>query len=169
MTFLRSFAQLCYHLVRSGNIRMSAVMDQENNSLVFPEFNGVSIDREKAESFGLMILIEEGDQLECEFRHLSLAEYLSALHIYCTEEQTLKGFPRDRKELILQYLSGLSSQSPTIDQKIVRDFLQEIEGKSGSHVSSVSYLKNIQKMQGEWYNQQGTFLICYTYSILIVK
>lgn len=155
VTFLRSFAQLCYHLVRSGNIRMSAVMDQENNSLVFPEFNGVSIDREKAESFGLMILIEEGDQLECEFRHLSLAEYLSALHIYCTEEQTLKGFPRDRKELILQYLSGLSSQSPTIDQKIVRDFLQEIEGKSGSHVSSVSYLKNIQKMQGEWYNQQG--------------
>eukprot|EP00095_Tigriopus_kingsejongensis_P008904 maker-scaffold1538_size36768-snap-gene-0.10 protein:Tk08904 transcript:maker-scaffold1538_size36768-snap-gene-0.10-mRNA-1 annotation:"lrr and pyd domains-containing protein 3-like" len=155
VSFLRSFAQLCYYLVQSGNIRMSGEMvPDDSNMLRFPDFHGVSIDREKAESFGLMILIESEDHVECEFRHLSLAEYLAALHIY-SNDQTLKGFPRDRKELILQYLSGLSSQSPTQDQKIVRDFLGEVETKGGTHVSCMSYLKNIQKMQGEWYNQQG--------------
>ena len=33
--------------------------------------------------------------LECEFRHLSLAEYLTALHVHVTGD-SLKGFARDR-------------------------------------------------------------------------
>jgi hypothetical protein len=34
--------------------------------------------------FGLMTVSQNGPDLECEFRHLSLAEYLTALHIHIT-------------------------------------------------------------------------------------
>ena len=34
--------------------------------------------------FGLMTVAQDGLNLECEFRHLSLAEYLTALHIHIT-------------------------------------------------------------------------------------
>ena len=67
---------------------------------------------------------------------------------------TLKGFPRDRKELILQYLSGLASASPSKDQVVVKEFLSGL-GSSAEKRDAVEYLKNIQKMKGEWYNQQG--------------
>ena len=53
--FLLGFARLCYHLVRSGNIKMKAVLNDGSgsdvsNTLTFPDFGGVSIDqvREKA-------------------------------------------------------------------------------------------------------------------------
>jgi hypothetical protein len=46
---------------------------------------------------------------------LSLAEYLTALHVHITGD-SLTGFPRDRKELILQYLSGLASTCDSQDQ-----------------------------------------------------
>ena len=82
---------------------------------MFPDLDGVSIDQERAETFGLMTIDQRGRELECEFRHLSLAEYLTALHVHVTGAD-LKGFPRDRKELILQYLSGLSSASEAKDQ-----------------------------------------------------
>jgi len=82
-----------------------------------------------------------------------LAEYLTALHCHVTGD-SLKGFPRDRKELILQYLSGLASASPAKDQAVVKDFLQGL-GSSADRNDSLDYLKGIQKMKGEWYNQQG--------------
>ena len=95
-------------------------------------------------------------RLECEFRHLSLAEYLTALHIHVTGDSLL-GFPKDRKELILQYLSGLASSASTRDQTVVRDFLAGI----GSHETkdALVYLKQVQKMKGEWYNQQGKLVL----------
>ena len=48
--FLLGFARLCYHLVRSGNIKMKAVLNDGsssdvNNTLTFPDFGGVSIDQ----------------------------------------------------------------------------------------------------------------------------
>jgi hypothetical protein len=91
--------------------------------------------------------------LECEFRHLSLAEYLTALHVHVSGD-SLKGFPGDRKELILQYLSGLSSKSESKDQMVVKEYLQGL-GSTAEARNPVEYLKNIQKMKGEWYNQQG--------------
>ena len=103
--------------------------------------------------FGLMTVAQDGPNLECEFRHLSLAEYLTALHVHITGE-TLQGFPRDRKELILQYLSGLASTCESNDQVIVRDFLTCF-GSTAECRDSISYLKFVQKMKGEWYNQQG--------------
>lgn len=75
----------------------------------------VSKQQERAEMFGLMTVAQDGLNLECEFRHLSLAEYLTALHVHITGD-SLKDFPRDRKELILQYLSGLASTSDSKDQ-----------------------------------------------------
>jgi len=38
--------------------------------------------------------------------------------------EPLKGFAKDRKELILQYLSGLASSSQSSDQRVVENFLQ---------------------------------------------
>ena len=174
--FLLSFARLCYHLVRSGSIKMTATASQPSNNaltpsdptgasgnnagsstgggeLVFPDLGGVSIDRDRAETFGLMTVGEEGSTLECEFRHLSLAEYLTALHVHVTGD-SLKGFPRDRKELILQYLSGLASDAGSKDQVVVQDFLAGL-GSVRNESSAMEYLKQIQKMRGEWYNQQG--------------
>ena len=165
----------------SGNIKITAVL-QDNNSglLTFPDFGGVSIDQERAETFGLMTVSQDDDRhLECEFRHLSLAEYLTALHVHVSGDslkgQELEkksqhksyvfnpfffsfllspGFPRDRKELIFQYLSGLSSASESKDQMVVKDFLQGL-GSSAERKNAIDYLKHIQKMKGEWYNQQG--------------
>ena len=156
--FLLSFAKLCYHLVKSGNIKMAAVQAEVGSAiaggtLTFPDFDGVCIDQDRAETFGLMTVSQSGRRLECEFRHLSLAEYLTALHVHVTGD-SLKGFPKDRKELILQYLSGLASTSESKDQMVVKEFLQGL-GSSAEERSAIEYLKNIQKMKGEWYNQQG--------------
>ena len=100
-----------------------------------------------------MTVEQDGDQLECEFRHLSLAEYMTALHVHITGAD-LKGFPRDRKELILQYLSGLASPSRSKDQMVVQDFLVNM-GSTHDARDAMDYLKFVQKMKGEWYNQQG--------------
>ena len=100
-----------------------------------------------------MTVEQDGDKLECEFRHLSLAEYMTALHVHVTGAE-LKGFPRDRKELILQYLSGLASPSNSKDQMVVKDFLVNM-GSTHDARDSMDYLKFVQKMKGEWYNQQG--------------
>ena len=151
VAFVLSFAKLCYHLVKSGNIKIAAVM-QANHSLHFPDLGEVTIDQERAETFGLMIVGQDGRKLECEFRHLSLAEYLTALHVHVSGDSML-GFPRDRKELILQYLSGLASTADTRDQQVVRDFLYGLG--SQEEKDALLYLKQVQKMKGEWYNQQG--------------
>ena len=100
-----------------------------------------------------MTVEQDGDNLECEFRHLSLAEYMTALHVHITGD-SLKGFPRDRKELILQYLSGLASISESKDQLVVKDFLHNM-GSTSEARDALEYLKFVQKMRGEWYNQQG--------------
>ena len=66
----------------------------------------------------------------------------------------ITGFPKDRKELILQYLSGLASRSQSSDQMVVKEFLSCL-GSSNETNDALDYLKSIQKMKGEWYNQQG--------------
>ena len=51
--FLLGFARLCYHLVKSGNIKMTALLnvdcggdtDAVNNTLSFPDLGGVCIDQ----------------------------------------------------------------------------------------------------------------------------
>ena len=151
IAFVLNFSKLCYHLVKSGNIKIAAIM-QENNTLHFPDLGEVTIDQERAETFGLMTVSQDGLRLECEFRHLSLAEYLTALHVHVTGDSLL-GFPRDRKELILQYLSGLASSAISRDQQVVRDFLAGLG--STEKKDALVYLQQVQKMKGEWYNQQG--------------
>jgi len=157
ISFMRGFSCLCYHLVRTGNIKISAILNEDNpatgNTLRFPDLGNVTIDQDRAETFGLMTVEQDGDRLECEFRHLSLAEYMTALHVHITGAD-LKGFPRDRKELILQYLSGLASMSESKDQVVVKDFLVNM-GSSYEARDAMEYLKFVQKMKGEWYNQQG--------------
>ena len=44
--------------------------------------------------------------------------------MFCLPGDPLKGFAKDRKELILQYLSGLASSSQSSDQRVVENFLQ---------------------------------------------
>ena len=65
-----------------------------------------------------------------------------------------QGFPKDRKELILQYLSGLASPSQGKDQTVVRNFLSALGSSLGKR-DPMFYLNIIQKMKGEWYNQEG--------------
>ena len=156
IAFMKGFSCLCYHLVRTGNIKISAILSSNphsGNMLRFPDLGNVTIDQDRAETFGLMTVGQDGSMLECEFRHLSLAEYMTALHVHITGD-SLKGFPRDRKELILQYLSGLASPSTSKDQMVVKEFLQNM-GSSSDARDAIEYLKFVQKMKGEWYNQQG--------------
>ena len=58
VSFMLGFSRLCYYLVKSGNIKISAVLstnlDTGVNTLSFPELGDVSIDMDKAETFGLM-------------------------------------------------------------------------------------------------------------------
>ena len=72
----------------------------------------------------------------------------------CNNGTDCQGFPKDRKELILQYLSGLASPSEGKDQKVVRNFLSALGGSLGRR-DPMFYLNIIQKMKGEWYNQEG--------------
>lgn len=58
-------------------------------------------------------------------------------------------------EQILQYLSGLASTSVSRDQVVVKEFLQGLGSSWDQGKESIEYLKYIQKMKGEWYNQQG--------------
>lgn len=85
---------------------MSSFSSACGGLLTFPAFGGVSIDQDRAEAFGLMTVSQQGQRLECEFRHLSLAEYLTALHVHVTGD-SLKGFPRDRKELVSHIMDYL--------------------------------------------------------------
>ena len=65
-----------------------------------------------------------------------------------------QGFAKDRKELILQYLSGLASPSQGKDQTVVHNFLSALGADLGKR-DPMFYLNIIQKMKGEWYNQEG--------------
>ena len=65
-----------------------------------------------------------------------------------------QGFAKDRKELILQYLSGLASPSQGKDQSVVHNFLSALGADLGKR-DPMFYLNIIQKMKGEWYNQEG--------------
>ncbi len=38
----------------------------------------------RAQTYGMMVVSKADSEVECEFRHLSLAEYLSALYIHTT-------------------------------------------------------------------------------------
>ena len=55
---MMGFSRLCYHLVRTGNIKISAILstNQETgiNTLSFPDLGDVTIDMDRAETFGLM-------------------------------------------------------------------------------------------------------------------
>ena len=53
---------------------------------------------------------------------LYFAERISPI-LFSMAGDPLRGFAKDRKELILQYLSGLASNSPSPDQKVVENFL----------------------------------------------
>ena len=55
-----------------------------SNIFIFQKKN-----QERAETFGLMTVSQDGVRLECEFRHLSLAEYLTALHVHVTGDNLL--------------------------------------------------------------------------------
>ena len=57
--------------------------------LIFQIFLFLKKIQERAETFGLMTVSQDGVRLECEFRHLSLAEYLTALHVHVTGDNLL--------------------------------------------------------------------------------
>ena len=99
------FFRLCYHLVQTGSIKAKAKVDKNEERLEFAQLN-LSLDLARAQTFGMMVVSQDGEEVECEFRHLSLAEYLSAIHVHTTG-QPLKGFAKDRKELILQVSHNL--------------------------------------------------------------
>ena len=61
--------------------------------------------------------------------------------------------------MILQYLSGLASPSVGRDQSIVTNFLAALDSR-GQGRDPMFYLGIIQKMKGEWYNQEGEFWSC---------
>ena len=79
---------------------------------------------------------------------------ITSLSLTVLFQTNITGFPKDRKELILQYLSGLASRSQSSDQMVVKEFLSCL-GSSNDTNDALDYLKSIQKMKGEWYNQQG--------------
>ena len=79
---------------------------------------------------------------------------VTSLSLTISFQTNITGFPKDRKELILQYLSGLASRSQSSDQMVVKEFLSCL-GSSNDTNDALDYLKSIQKMKGEWYNQQG--------------
>ena len=80
---MKGFAQLCYNLVQTGSIKKTAVLDSAGEKLIFPK---LKFTLARAQTFGMMVVSQNNEEVECEFRHLSLAEYLSALHIQTTGE-----------------------------------------------------------------------------------
>ena len=60
-------------------------------------------------------------------------------------------------------MSGLASRSQSSDQMVVKEFLSCL-GSSNDTKDALDYLKSIQKMKGEWYNQQGKKFLRNTFS-----
>jgi len=81
--FLKGFAKLCYTLVQSGSIKKQAELDTAGEKLIFPSLE-LQLDLTRAQTFGMMVVSQSEQIVECEFRHLSLAEYLTALHVHIT-------------------------------------------------------------------------------------
>jgi hypothetical protein len=48
IAFILNFSKLCYHLVKSGNIKIAAIM-QEEGTLHFPDLGEVTIDQVRIE------------------------------------------------------------------------------------------------------------------------
>ena len=70
------------------------IKNEKKLTYIFDIFNISNIfifqkNQERAETFGLMTVSQDGVRLECEFRHLSLAEYLTALHVHVTGDNLL--------------------------------------------------------------------------------
>ena len=82
---LFSFAKLCYNLVQSGSIKKHAQLDSSREKILFPKLE-VELDLSRAQTFGMMLVNQSEEEVECEFRHLSLAEYLTAIHVHTTGE-----------------------------------------------------------------------------------
>ena len=82
---LFSFAKLCYNLVQSGSIKKHAQLDSSREKILFPQLE-VELDLSRAQTFGMMLVNQSEEEVECEFRHLSLAEYLTAIHVHTTGE-----------------------------------------------------------------------------------
>ena len=80
-----SFAKLCYHLVQSGSIKKQAELDSSGEKISFSSLE-LELDLTRAQTFGMMVVSQTDNVVECEFRHLSLAEYLTALHVHITGE-----------------------------------------------------------------------------------
>ena len=78
---LFSFAKLCYNLVQSGSIKKHAQLDSSREKILFPKLE-VELDLSRAQTFGMMLVNQSEEEVECEFRHLSLAEYLTAIHVH---------------------------------------------------------------------------------------
>ena len=69
--------------MQTGSIKKSAELDSTGEKLIFPALQ-LSLDLGRAQTFGMMVVSQSSRQVECEFRHLSLAEYLSAIHVHTT-------------------------------------------------------------------------------------
>lgn len=57
---------------------------------LFNLLNNYISDMFRAQTYGMMVVSKDQEEVECEFRHLSLAEYLSAIHIHTTGTESPK-------------------------------------------------------------------------------
>ena len=72
-------------MVQAGSIKKQAELDSTGDKIIFPSLD-LELDLSRAQTFGMMVVSQTDKVVECEFRHLSLAEYLTALHVHNTGE-----------------------------------------------------------------------------------
>ena len=83
-------------MVQSGSIKKHAKLDNTKEKLIFPQLE-LELDLARAQTFGMMLVNQSQEEVECEFRHLSLAEYLTALHVHTTGEPLKVGNSSNEK------------------------------------------------------------------------
>ena len=62
---------------------MAAELNEGGDKIIFSSLE-LELDLGRAQTFGMMVVSQTDVSVECEFRHLSLAEYLTALHVHIT-------------------------------------------------------------------------------------
>ena len=171
MAFAMELAKLCFNMITSDQVVVSAVVDLEsegdtpdphNASLSFEQYD-VMLSQVRLERFDIANMNERapykndvGNFMECSFHDKQMMEFLACLHIHTSQEE-LGEISKTKTIKMIPLLCSLASRDKSDSQKIVFKVVREFGEEEGSDRNAEYYLKYLQ---GMFLESPITFLHC---------
>ena len=173
MAFAMELAKLCFNMITSDQVVITAVVDLEsegdtpdphNASLSFEQYD-VMLSQVRLERFDIANMNERapykndvGNFMECSFHDKQMMEYLACLHIHTSQEE-LGDISKTKTIKMIPLLCSIASRDKSDSQKIVFKVVREFgeEEDSDSDRNAEYYLKYLQ---GMFLESPITFLHC---------